>query len=320
MSAANKDLVARLHTDVLDTGDLAPIDELVHPDYRNHEAAPGTPGGRDGFRHTVAFLRGGFPDLRFVIEDMVAEHDRVVVRCRFEGTHAGAFLGIPPTGRRVSTSTSTSTGSRTTWSPSTGPAATTSAASASSARSRTRPDAARQSRSAESTARATCSRERALTARLRASAQRSALTSRASRPRSARTAAWSTCPAICSARRSAAACWTRTQPRVAVLGRDAQQILADGRDRAGRTSPRRVGRGVHDDLPDDAPARMAGLAPGDEEAGQGVRDDGAVGLGTVGVECRKASAMPRPAPTARATWTAVRRGPRRDSMISITPG
>lgn len=103
MSAANKDLVARLHADVLDTGDLAPIDELVHPDYRNHEAAPGTPGGRDGFRHTVAFLRGGFPDLRFVIEDMVAEHDRVVVRCRFEGTHAGAFLGIPPTGRRVST-------------------------------------------------------------------------------------------------------------------------------------------------------------------------------------------------------------------------
>lgn len=74
MSTANKELVTRLHTDVLDTGDLAPIDELVHTDYFNHEAAPGTPGGRDGFRHTVAFLRSGFSDLRFVIEDMVAEH------------------------------------------------------------------------------------------------------------------------------------------------------------------------------------------------------------------------------------------------------
>ena len=48
MSAANKDLVARLHTAVLDTGDLAPIDELIHPDYLNHEAAPGTPRGRLG--------------------------------------------------------------------------------------------------------------------------------------------------------------------------------------------------------------------------------------------------------------------------------
>jgi predicted ester cyclase len=74
MSTANKELVARLHTEVLDTGDLAPIDELIHPAYLNHEAAPGTPAGRDGFRHTVDFLRGGFPDLRFAIDDMVAEH------------------------------------------------------------------------------------------------------------------------------------------------------------------------------------------------------------------------------------------------------
>lgn len=103
MSAANKDLVARLHTAVLDTGDLAPIDELIHPDYLNHDAAPGTPRGRAGFRHTVELLRGGFPDLRFVIEDLVAEDDRVAVRCLFEGTHDGTFLGMPPTGRRVCT-------------------------------------------------------------------------------------------------------------------------------------------------------------------------------------------------------------------------
>jgi hypothetical protein len=33
---------------------------------------------------------------------MLAEDDRVVVRCLFEGTHDGTFLGMPPTGRRVS--------------------------------------------------------------------------------------------------------------------------------------------------------------------------------------------------------------------------
>ena len=38
-----------------------------------------------------------------MIEDLVAEDDRVVVRCLFEGTHDGTFLGMPPTGRRVCT-------------------------------------------------------------------------------------------------------------------------------------------------------------------------------------------------------------------------
>ncbi len=33
----------------------------------------------------------------------MAEDDRVVVRCRFEGTHDGTFLDMPPTGRRVCT-------------------------------------------------------------------------------------------------------------------------------------------------------------------------------------------------------------------------
>jgi len=42
-----------------------------------------------------------------------------------------------------------------------------------------------------------------------------------------------------------------------VFGRDAQQIVADGRDRAPRAPlPWRIGRGVHDDLADDPPARV----------------------------------------------------------------
>jgi predicted ester cyclase len=98
----NKALIERLHEEVLNTGDLTPIEELVHPEYLNHNAAEGVPRGRDGFRHTVRFLRDGFPDLRFALDDVIAEGDRVVVRCRFEGTQDGPFMGIPPTGRRVS--------------------------------------------------------------------------------------------------------------------------------------------------------------------------------------------------------------------------
>jgi predicted ester cyclase len=44
----------------------------------------------------------GFPDGHHVINEYVAEGDRVVTRCRFEGTHRATFLGIPASGNRVS--------------------------------------------------------------------------------------------------------------------------------------------------------------------------------------------------------------------------
>ncbi len=46
-------------------------------------------------------FRGGFPDLRCTVEDVVGEGDRAVCRWRMTGTHRGPFLGIPPTGNRV---------------------------------------------------------------------------------------------------------------------------------------------------------------------------------------------------------------------------
>jgi predicted ester cyclase len=42
-----------------------------------------------------------FPDIRFEIEDMVAESDKVVVRFMASGTHKGQFGPIPPTGKQV---------------------------------------------------------------------------------------------------------------------------------------------------------------------------------------------------------------------------
>lgn len=46
-------------------------------------------------------FRKAFPDLRFTVEDLIAEGDRVAVRVSFHGTHQGEFLGISSTGRQV---------------------------------------------------------------------------------------------------------------------------------------------------------------------------------------------------------------------------
>jgi predicted ester cyclase len=42
-----------------------------------------------------------FPDLRFRIEQMIAEQDRVVSQLVMEGTHLGTWMGMSPTGKRV---------------------------------------------------------------------------------------------------------------------------------------------------------------------------------------------------------------------------
>lgn len=47
-------------------------------------------------------FRRGMPDLRVVIEDMIADGDKVAVRYTLEGTHAGELFGVPPTGLRLS--------------------------------------------------------------------------------------------------------------------------------------------------------------------------------------------------------------------------
>jgi predicted ester cyclase len=46
-------------------------------------------------------FRGAFPDIHIDVEKTVVEGDYVTVMCRVTGTHTGATLGFPPTGRRI---------------------------------------------------------------------------------------------------------------------------------------------------------------------------------------------------------------------------
>jgi steroid delta-isomerase-like uncharacterized protein len=79
------------------------VDELHSPDFVDHDAAGRAPD-RAGFKQGIADLYDGFPDLYTEIEDLVVDPDRssVAVRWSATGTHRGSFMGLPPTGNRVS--------------------------------------------------------------------------------------------------------------------------------------------------------------------------------------------------------------------------
>jgi steroid delta-isomerase-like uncharacterized protein len=62
---------------------------------------PGQQQGREGLKDVIGGMRAAFPDIHWVIDEMVAEGDKVVSRFTWTGTHRARFLGIPSTGRKV---------------------------------------------------------------------------------------------------------------------------------------------------------------------------------------------------------------------------
>jgi steroid delta-isomerase-like uncharacterized protein len=58
----------------------------------------------EALKQFVASVYAAVPDIRFTIEDQVAEGDKLVTRWSCTGTHQGEFMGLAPTGKQVTTS------------------------------------------------------------------------------------------------------------------------------------------------------------------------------------------------------------------------
>ena len=99
---ANKRLYRRLAEEVLNRKNLAVIDELLAPDFAEHPGGQRKQVGPEGFRENRRRRIAAFPDWNVVIDDLIAEGDKVVVRATGHGTHTGEFNGIAPTGKRIS--------------------------------------------------------------------------------------------------------------------------------------------------------------------------------------------------------------------------
>jgi predicted ester cyclase len=93
--------VRRLVEQLVNKGDLAVVDEIFANTFVNHSPATGTTPDRDGIKQYITTVRTIFPDYHNVIEDLIAEEDRVAVRVICRGTHRAECMGIAPTSRSV---------------------------------------------------------------------------------------------------------------------------------------------------------------------------------------------------------------------------
>lgn len=99
-----KTQIERFET-AINTADEKLIVELVDDSAAFYTPAfPEPQYGGLGYLAVVHFMRSGFSDVQWKLEEMIAEDSRVAVRWTCSGTHDGEFMGIAPTHKRFSIS------------------------------------------------------------------------------------------------------------------------------------------------------------------------------------------------------------------------
>jgi len=100
----NEALVRRYFEEAWLKRNLAAVDELMAPDYVEHQIPYGQLTSRDSLKQLLAMYYKAFPDMKSVLHDILAQGDRVAFRWSVSGTHLGDWVGIPPTGNHMTAS------------------------------------------------------------------------------------------------------------------------------------------------------------------------------------------------------------------------
>jgi steroid delta-isomerase-like uncharacterized protein len=101
-----KQVASRFVEELWNERRLEVADAIFAKDCVTHQLRSGVPvdaalRGPQAIKEHVTSWTASFPDLRFSIEQMWSEGDRVVMQLLMEGTQQGAWLGIPASGKKI---------------------------------------------------------------------------------------------------------------------------------------------------------------------------------------------------------------------------
>lgn len=97
-----RSLARRYFEDLLNAGEIAVAEEILHPAVAFH--GPVTPTGIHGIEAYKGFIQSwyrGFPDRHFQLLQEWVHPESIATVFRITGTHQGEFLGQPPTGKAI---------------------------------------------------------------------------------------------------------------------------------------------------------------------------------------------------------------------------
>lgn len=94
----NRRTVIRYAEQVWNQRNLDAADELIDPRFKHRALDLYGPAA---IKRDIGGIHNVFPDAKWVLQDTVAEVDKVTLRYTFHGTHTQEFLGLKPTGKKV---------------------------------------------------------------------------------------------------------------------------------------------------------------------------------------------------------------------------
>jgi predicted ester cyclase len=101
VSEENKAVMHRFYEEWIHSGNEDVLEEIIASDCPLHFGSMFMGTGPEAFKQTRAMMYSGFPDLRFSVEEIIAEGETIAERLTARGTHQGEFMGAAPTGNRV---------------------------------------------------------------------------------------------------------------------------------------------------------------------------------------------------------------------------
>ena len=96
---SNADTLRRVFS-LMDEQDDAAIRELLAPEF-SAVMGGNPPMSVEEWAGMGEMMYAAFPDGKHTIDETLEIGDRVVLRGSFSGTHAGEFMGMPPTGTKI---------------------------------------------------------------------------------------------------------------------------------------------------------------------------------------------------------------------------
>jgi len=100
MSLEENKAIVRRFIEAYNKQDFDSCDDLVAPDYVDHTNQI---RGLESLKQIMKLAIKAFPDWHETIEDIIAEGDKVWVLLTYTATHTGEWLGLAPTGNKITT-------------------------------------------------------------------------------------------------------------------------------------------------------------------------------------------------------------------------
>jgi steroid delta-isomerase-like uncharacterized protein len=87
--------------EAFDRNDPALLEHILAPSWLDIPSPPGVSPGAAGAKGALTMLHATFADFSIVVEDVISEGDKVVVRATLSGVQRAPFAGVPSKGRAI---------------------------------------------------------------------------------------------------------------------------------------------------------------------------------------------------------------------------